>query len=969
MSPRYCYTTLILFAAAVLPAAAAVRHGAVSLHTYVDFATNSGRYASGRVGELLQYLRRRDGGIRIPYTTGRKDYTLPHGVPDFSSVSDSGNTTAVACNYVATVAHNSAQLFPTFGRNDYGVGGTRCQQYLTIEEPGLSKRYVNHIFSGTNDYKLSRLCKIATDTTPAPMAVGRDYKGQLIYRVGGGLQQLRDAEGKNTDESIQDVYLVGGIAGIVHWQSGNGDLRIHNGTVIGTTGWAPEDVGEGTPLPYGSTQGDSGSPYFVWEDGEFKFLMTHHGSTDGNRRTIGCEATDWARSIMERDNVNVDLSRVQGTLQLTTPPAEKDKCAWSDTINGICVSNTPVRTYLRDARGNMYAPNGDVLAVNGVPAEQHTWKSLTPLRNTDHWYAYGTDFLNASNSIVMVNKEPTAVKGITYSLLFHTQNLVLKATESGKHYHAELADPLDLGAGYLRLATEKCENVVCTLSSPRGFLPDTAGYVVDAGATLRLDLCNSAGDYMREWRKVGPGTLSLCGKGKNEVLLNVGGGGLTLLEQRDGYAAWNVLVNTGATVRIKDTEQIGRDFTFGNGGGTLDLAGNSMDWYTGGGEKRAGFSIRALTEQACISNSTGHATLTYREGGAQHYPGAFLDTPEASLSIIYAAGGQWKLSGCHTALRHPKSGLTVQNGSVTLTGTLTVHGYGTTHTRDTADFSTRPNDWHYADAQMPVRVKAGGSFCLGSHARLRGDVSVESGGSYTMHEGVAHESEHIEGGERPESTSAISDFYGHKGKTLLSKGSSMHLVTAPETDVTSTYSGGISGGGDLYVECASAKAAWRIDEDVRGLNSICVKSGRLILCGWVSAGDINIPKGASLVLDLSKQCTPAAAKLPTSKAKKNLRLHEWSKLSAKRVPTGTSIRSLQVMGVEAKLSGEGTLELDLSRLALPAGMLRLQFGKGVQLPKPGSMDIQVLTKQGTCPVYYNSAEPNALYLPLTGATK
>ena len=96
---------------------------------------------------------------------------------------------------------------------------------------------------------------------------------------------------------------------------------------------------------------------------------------------------------------------------------------------------------------------------------------------------------------------------------------------------------------------------------------DSAGLVVDAGATLNLQLCNDDAAATREWRKVGSGTLRICGKGKNEVLLNVGGPGSTLLDQQDGYAAYNVLVNMGSTVSIRNTEQIYRDLTFGHGGG------------------------------------------------------------------------------------------------------------------------------------------------------------------------------------------------------------------------------------------------------------------------------------------------------------------------------------------------------------------------------------------------------------------
>lgn len=843
---------LLLLFTLSLPGLAAVRHKGVSLHTYVNVATNSGRYVTSSPNALLQHLRQRDGGILIPYTTGQAAYTLPHGVPDFSAVSDMANATAVAYNYIATVAHNSSRLYPTFTAHDAGLGALHTRRYIAIEEQGNDNSFVHRIFSGTNDFKLSRLCRLATDTIPATMTAGWDFKGQHIYRVGGGLQQLRDIDGKNTDESIQNVYTVAGIAAITNWQRSGSDMRVHNGTVIGTTSWGADGIGLGTPLPFGSTPGDSGSPYFVWQDGQFRFLMAHHGSTNGNRQTLGCEATDWALSTIAADCVNVDMAKVQGSLILDGAKPATDKGGVKEIINGQQIVVTPARGYLRDAKGNMYDAAGNALAFRAVAQGEHTWKSLTDRRNLDNWYAYGSEYLNAGESVIIENKEAVINKGLTFAQLFLTQNLVLNAAKEGATYSLQVTEDTDLGAGYIHFAAEKLSNVSYLISSSGDSQLDTAGFIVDAGVTAAVSLRNPDAAYTREWRKVGAGTLNICGTGNNEVLLNVGGPGLTLLEQKKGYAAYNVLVNTGSTVRIADPQQIARDLTIGAGGGTLDVNGNSMDWYSTGGEKRPGFSIHALIEQATIANSTGHATLTFRENGEQLYPGAFRDTDSASLNIIYAGGGNWQLTGTHTDLRHPKSGLTVQNGSVTLTGTLTVHGYGTKHTQDTADFSPRPNDWHYADAGMNVTVRNGATFELGSHARLRGNVNVESGGTYTMHEGVQHSSEFIEGGEAPENTAAIAEFYGHKGDVILSKNATLRLTSTPETDTTTHYTGKINGPGNLLVDSASEKAAFHLSGALKSLH-IVIRSGQLILSNSATSSHISIQPGASLSLQHNKQ--------------------------------------------------------------------------------------------------------------------
>lgn len=843
MKLRLASLALLLCALSVT---AAVRTTSVSLNTYVDFATNSGRYCTGTTNALLEYLRKRDGGVRIPYTNGNADYTLPHGMPCFDSVADMGNTTLVHPNYIATVAHNASRLYPTFSIREYGVGSKHAQRYITIEEYGANTACVNHIFHDADDFKLSRLCKISTDAVPARMTSGGDYKGKLVYRVGGGLQQLRDADGRNSDESIQDVYLVGGVAGIINWQKSTTDDRVHVGTVLGTATWGADAPGEGTPLPFGSTQGDSGSPYFVW-GGSSEFLMAHRGSTAGNRQTIGCEARNWALGCIQADTANVCMGKVRGKLLISAPQKADDKGGVTDIFNGQQVTISPAVSYMRDEQGNLYNNKGEAVCFRGVEKGQHTWKSLTPLKDTDTWYTYGEEYLNATDSVIFKDKEATIAGGVTYAKLFHTQNLRLWPLKQNAVHAVEATETVDLGVGYLHFAADKCLGVTYQVSSPAGHLIDCAGYVVDNGVTVNMSLCNTDASYMREWRRVGDGTFCICGKGNNEIMLNIGGKGLTVLEQSAGYAAYNVLVNSGATLRIKNTEQIARDLTIGAGGGTLDLAGNSLEWFSHGGEKRPGFSLRALTEEAVITNSCGHAVLSLAEPAAPAFRGSFRDTAEGALTVVYDGGNLWELHGIRTALCNPQSGLVIKKGHVRLSGTPTIHGYGTKHTRETADFSTLADDWHYADATMNVRVAEGAQFSLGSHARLVGNVTLSGGATYTMHQGVNHDSERIEGGERPESTAAIADFYGHKGDVLLSEKAELLLAVDKDTDATTTYAGKIDGPGAIRVKNDSDKAAFVLSGKVK-VKEIQVQSGKLNLQGDVSAAHTAICQGAALTL-------------------------------------------------------------------------------------------------------------------------
>lgn len=840
-------------------AEAAVRHTDVSLNTYVDFATNSGRYATGVTNAMLDYIRQRDGGVKIEYTGGQTAYTLPHEMISFDSVADMGNMTVVGYNYAVTVAHNGSQMSPTFTRNDYGIGAEKSQKYLAVEEYGVNNSFVHQIVGGNDDYKLSRLTKLVTDVTPAQIAGGKgsDYKGQLVYRVGGGQQLLREEGVEDSDESSKDVYLVAGIAGITDWaQSGNSeDIRF--ATVVGTTSWKKgQGAGEGTPMPFGSTEGDSGSPYFVWDETSksYKFLTAHRGSIADNRQTISCEAQEWTQEVMDADSVRVDMARVDGDLIISgTEKADGD--GETDTFNELQVSIEPTKGFLRDKNGNLYDGNWNLYSFNGVESGQHTWKSLSDLKDKDNWYAYGNEYLNATESVVVVDKNKVAATGVTYAKLFQTQNLVFEAAKDDVTYGISVTADTDLGAGYLHFAANGKKNVTFEVKPAGSNQLNSAGYVVDAGVSVNVSLRNADATYMREWRKVGEGELKICGDGKNEIFLNVGGTGRTVLAQENGYAAYNVLVNTGSTVVISDTAQIARDLTFGNGGGTLDMNGNSMDWYTSGGEENSdGFTIQALTEEALVANYSGKSTLTYKESGTRTYVGSFADSDKGSLVVDYQGGGTLTLNSIRTGLSNSDSGLTVSNGTVKLAGTLTVHGYGTLHTNygeaDTADFSTRANDWHYADAAMNVTVKDGATFELESHARLTGTVTVESGGTYVMHEGVQHAEEYIEGGEKTEKTADVAAYYGHKGDVKLAEDAEMKVMFSSDTDTDMSYSGSVSGPGSLTIALGTDKAAFHMMGSISGVKELVLQSGSKVhLYSTVNVAALRVESGAELILE------------------------------------------------------------------------------------------------------------------------
>ncbi|MBQ1960742.1 MAG: hypothetical protein II349_04390 [Akkermansia sp.] len=437
--------------------------------------------------------------------------------------------------------------------------------------------------------------------------------------------------------------------------------------------------------------------------------------------------------------------------------------------------------YATDAAGNVLGQ------YTGMRQGLNTWADLSGVKDVQNWYAYDANAYIQQSDVD----------------LFFSSNLVFTAQQSSNSI--VLDSSIDLGIGYVEFNSGDLENASFTITSAEGegHVLNSAGYVINAGAEVHLQLTNPA-DYMYEWRKNGAGDLYIDGTGNTNALLTLGGSGVTYLQQKNGAAAYNVHVGSGATVVINDINQIQRDFTFGNGGGVLDMNGNSMDWYTANtAVKEDGFSINALTEEALIVNTKAGSTttLTFKQAGEQTYLGSFADTEEAALVVDYQGGGTWTLHSIHTDMdNNADSRFIVSNGQVILSGKHTLHGLGSA-VGHTVERLERENDWHYADASMNVQVKSGATFELGSHARLTGDVTVAEGATFIMREGVKDRYEYVEGGVLLEDTYQYSSFYGLHGDVKLS--GTMLVEYSTGTTANTTLTGNISGSGDLIVKAGT----------------------------------------------------------------------------------------------------------------------------------------------------------------------
>ena len=273
MKPHLSFLVLgsMVLVPALTTVQAAVRHTDVSTMTYVDFATNSGRYTTGTTNALLDYIRQRDGGVKIEYTSGAEAQLLPHGMPGFDSVVDLGNGTLVNHNYVVTVKHN-ATLNPTFGVNKYGVGVQNAIIYKGIEEDGTQKTFV--LEAPQADYKLVRLSKLVTDAESAALYRPEYIDGKtnmlnhLVYRVGGGEHWLKDYQGNHTVISSGGGYCIGGVGTVTYWEDKTAAGAAEDykyAYVKGKESWGQNGFSAETPLPFGSVGGRFRQPLFCVE--------------------------------------------------------------------------------------------------------------------------------------------------------------------------------------------------------------------------------------------------------------------------------------------------------------------------------------------------------------------------------------------------------------------------------------------------------------------------------------------------------------------------------------------------------------------------------------------------------------------------------------------------------------------------------------------------------------------------------
>ncbi len=817
----------------VAPAApvGGIMHSSPWLFEYTDMAENRGVYRFAYSPSI------------ITYRNGEADYTVDV-TPDYSSVADAGCYTLLHNGSAqVTVQHNGIMNGSTYtGR----YVGEYAQKYSVA---GISG---NATFSfGTNnpyvptgdDYRIERMTRLVTDTNAAAYCTDEtllsNMAGVTVYRVGAGNNGYYDTSGNfHWLASAWGAGMTAGITSLMEQifyvpETGLIGIQSHPADFVHTSAQ--------NPLPTGGLQGDSGSPVFIYN--------AEKGCMELMALLANADTTVWQAYYNPRATTEVDA---YCTVSIDSAPEYNAAAAESTTMyisgahvgeNDTLLEDSGAAAYLR--KGSITV-NGETIAqFNGVALEefsQGTWKKLDADSLT--WYTYtDNDYLNVASA--------TATDASTFGTddLVYTSNLHFTAEAADgattAHRRIELTENVDLGIGHVQfsLAEGTTSAVYDIGQSSSGYHLSSAGFVVDEGVTVNNYFTYEKG---RELRRVGGGTMNMVGTGNNDVLLNIGGGGVTYLNRTGGYGAYSALVNSQAVLRLADVGQVYNNVTLGANGGVLDFNGNDYRWTSGGAraEGSDGQTYFGLTvyegvnrvETSTLANYASGTTSTitiertdsfefagaFRDGSTytnsgsvemdsrytmmpsllmglyNQYTAADLQASGSTLRVVYNGGATMEMTGVYTLLTGD-SGLEVASGTVHLHGTNTIHALGSESGTNTNRLQVA-DDWHYAMAETGVKVAAGASFVLGDHALLIGNVEVENGGTYVMTQAVNSRYEYVEGWCYAEDTYALADYYGHKGNVKLAAGANMEIRFDEGVDTQVTYSGNISGEGSVTVD-------------------------------------------------------------------------------------------------------------------------------------------------------------------------
>ncbi|HID7647944.1 TPA: adhesion and penetration autotransporter App, partial [Neisseria meningitidis] len=488
----------------------------INYQYYRDFAENKGKFAVG-AKDIEVYNKKGE-------LVGKSMTKAP--MIDFSVVSRNGVAALVGDQYIVSVAHNGG-----YNNVDFGAEGSNPDQHrfsYQIVKRNNYKPDNSHPYNG--DYHMPRLHKFVTDAEPVEMTSdmrGNTYSDKEKYpervRIGSGHHYWRYDDDKHGDLSYSGAWLIGGNTHMQGWGNNgvvslSGDVRHAN------------DYG---PMPIAGAAGDSGSPMFIYDKTNNKWLLNGVLQTgypySGRENGFQLIRKDWFYDDIYRGDTHTVFFE----------PRSNGHFSFTSNNNG-----TGTVTETNEKVSN------PKLKVQTVRLFDES------LNETDKEPVYAAGGVN--------QYRPRLNNGENLSFIDYGNGKLI------------LSNNINQGAGGLYFEGD------FTVSPENNETWQGAGVHISEDSTVTWKVNGVANDRLS---KIGKGTLHVQAKGENQGSISVGDGKVILDQQADENNKKQAfseigLVSGRGTVQLNADNQFNPDkLYFGFRGGRLDLNGHSLSFH------------------------------------------------------------------------------------------------------------------------------------------------------------------------------------------------------------------------------------------------------------------------------------------------------------------------------------------------------------------------------------------------------
>lgn len=488
----------------------------INYQYYRDFAENKGKFAVG-AKDIEVYNKKGE-------LVGKSMTKAP--MIDFSVVSRNGVAALVGDQYIVSVAHNGG-----YNNVDFGAEGRNPDQHrfsYQIVKRNNYKPDNSHPYNG--DYHMPRLHKFVTDAEPVEMTGdmrGNTYSDKEKYpervRIGSGHHYWRYDDDKHGDLSYSGAWLIGGNTHMQGWGNNgvvslSGDVRHAN------------DYG---PMPIAGAAGDSGSPMFIYDKTNNKWLLNGVLQTgypySGRENGFQLIRKDWFYDDIYRGDTHTVFFE----------PRSNGHFSFTSNNNG-----TGTVTETNEKVSN------PKLKVQTVRLFDES------LNETDTEPVYAAGGVN--------QYRPRLNNGENLSFIDYGNGKLI------------LSNNINQGAGGLYFEGN------FTVAPESNQTWQGAGVHISDGSTVTWKVNGVANDRLS---KIGKGTLHVQAKGENQGSISVGDGKVILDQQADENNKKQAfseigLVSGRGTVQLNADNQFNPDkLYFGFRGGRLDLNGHSLSFH------------------------------------------------------------------------------------------------------------------------------------------------------------------------------------------------------------------------------------------------------------------------------------------------------------------------------------------------------------------------------------------------------